>query len=236
MTKETRAELFFKALKRLGLEGSVQEISDNTGYDKGNVSKILNRKINPSKNFIQLFEDFYNVKIEDYNLDNNEVVNEVNESSNAIYVEYGTFMLVPLVTHKAQAGFLSGWGDCEYIDELPKEAFEVDKEYKGKYVCFEVSGDSMDDGTYESLLEGDIILCREIQKHHWKNKLHINSWDFVVVHRDQGILVKRITEHDTESGKLVLKSLNEYYEDQEVYMDDLIAIFNVVDQKRKRRR
>ncbi len=154
----------------------------------------------------------------------------------AIPVEYQGYMLVPLVNQKAQAGFLAGWGDPEYIDELPKKAFEVDKEYKGKYVCFEVSGDSMDDGSSESILENDLILCREVQRIHWKNKLHINRWDFVIVHREQGILVKRIVEHNVEEGKLKLHSLNEYYDDQVVFMDDLVAIFNVIDVKRKRRR
>lgn len=154
----------------------------------------------------------------------------------ALPVEYQGYMLVPLVNQKAQAGFLAGWGDPEYIDELPKKAFEVDKEYKGKYVCFEVSGDSMDDGSSESILENDLILCREVQRIHWKNKLHINRWDFVIVHREQGILVKRIVEHNVEEGKLKLHSLNEYYDDQVVFMDDLVAIFNVIDVKRKRRR
>lgn len=154
----------------------------------------------------------------------------------AIWVNYNRFMMVPLVNHRAQAGFLLGYGDEDYYEELPKVPFEVDKEYKGRYLCFEVSGDSMDNNTPESLLEGDILLCREIQQHHWKNKLHINQWDFVLVHKDEGILVKRIIEHDTENGILTLKSLNDYYENYNVKMKDLIAIFNVVDIKRSRRR
>lgn len=154
----------------------------------------------------------------------------------AIWVDYNRYMMVPLVSHRAQAGFLSGYGDEEYYEELPKVPFEVDKEYKGRYLCFEVSGDSMDNNTPESLLEGDVLLCREVQKHHWQNRLHINQWDFVLVHKDEGILVKRILEHDTENGFLTLHSLNDYYEDYKIKMKDLIAIFNVVDIKRSRRR
>lgn len=138
------------------------------------------------------------------------------------------YMWVPLIRQRAQAGFLVGWGDPEYISELPKINIEVDREYKGNYVCFEVSGDSMDNGSSESILENDIILCREVQRHHWRNKLHINQWDFVLVHRTEGILVKRIISHDVETGDLILHSLNNYYEDQKVNMNDLIAIFNVI--------
>ncbi len=154
----------------------------------------------------------------------------------AIWVEFNRFKLVPLVSHRAQAGFLSGWGDDEYEENLPRIPFEIDREYKGKYVCFEVSGDSMQDGSVDSIMENDLLLCREVQRHHWRNHLHINQWDFVIVHRMEGILVKRIIKHNTENGRLVLHSLNPLYEDFEVYMDDLIAIFNVVKVDRNRRR
>lgn len=161
---------------------------------------------------------------------------EVNKT-NAIWVEYERFKLVPLVTKRARAGFLSDWEDEEYIDELPKIPWEVDREYKGNYLTFEVVGDSMEcDNPRDSILEGDLLLGREVRKEYWANKLHINKWDFVVVHKTEGILVKRIIEHDTTSGKLVLHSLNSYYENQTVYMNDLTGIFNIVDIKRSRRR
>jgi transcriptional regulator with XRE-family HTH domain len=166
----------------------------------------------------------------------NSAQEQLAKEPDAVWVDFNKFMMVPVVGHRAQAGFLSGWGDPEYLEELPKIPFEVDKEYKGRYVCFEVAGESMDNGTVESILENDVLLCREIQRHHWQNKLHINSWDFVVVHKSEGILVKRIIKHDTDKGELVLHSLNPYYDDQTVYMDDLIAIFNVVDIKRSGRR
>ena len=156
----------------------------------------------------------------------------------AIWVDYEGFMLVPLVGHRAQAGFMSGWGDEEYLEELPKIPWEVDRNYKGKYMTFEVSGDSMESENEprDSLYERDLLLCREVQKTHWRNKLHINKWDFVIVHKEEGILCKRIIKHDTQKGTLTLHSLNSYYEDFTVKIDDLIAIFNIIDVKRSRRR
>ena len=136
-----------------------------------------------------------------------------------------------------QAGFLSGWGDDEYIEELPKIPWEVEREYKGNYFCFEVEGDSMNNSNpSEAILDKDILLCREIQMQHWKNKLHINSWDFVIAHRDLGIAVKRITDHNVENGELTLHSLNNLYEDYTVCLEDVVALFNVIGMKRSRRR
>lgn len=150
--------------------------------------------------------------------------------------DYASIKLVPLVGHRVQAGFLSGWGDEIYLEELPKIPWEVDREYKGNYLCFEVEGDSMNNLGPEAILDRDILLCREVQQHHWQNKLHIHSWDFVIAHREHGVVVKRIIEHDTEKGELTLHSLNEMYEDYKVSLKDVVALFNVVGVKRSRKR
>jgi len=99
-----------------------------------------------------------------------------------------------------------------------------------------VKGDSMDDGSHESYLERDILLCRNVRKDFWKSKLHINKWDFVIVHKDNGICVKRIIKHDVEKGIITCHSLNDYYEDFDMDLRDVTKIFNIVDIQRKRNR
>jgi phage repressor protein C with HTH and peptisase S24 domain len=145
-------------------------------------------------------------------------------------------MHIPLVNQYAQAGYLNGFTDDEYIDSLPLIPFIKDIEYKGEYICFEVKGDSMDNGSYESLLEGDILLCRNIRQDLWMNKLHIHKWDFVIVHKEKGILVKRIINHDVENGIITLHSLNDYYDDFQVHLKNVSKLFNIVDFKRKANR
>lgn len=148
-----------------------------------------------------------------------------------------SIMYVPLVNQYAYAGYLNGFGDNEYIDALPKMPFILDKEYKGEYLCFEVKGDSMECDSEESIPEGSILLCRNVRKEYWSSKLHINKWDFVIVHKELGIVAKRIIKHDVEKGTLLLHSLNEFYSDYEVHLKDIQQIFNIVEvqQKRKRR-
>ncbi|MDO5430656.1 MAG: peptidase S24, partial [Parabacteroides sp.] len=67
----------------------------------------------------------------------------------------------------AYAGYLCGYADAEYIETLPTIPFIVDHEAHGHYIAFEVRGDSMNDGTEESYLEGDRLLCREIKRELW---------------------------------------------------------------------
>ena len=114
-------------------------------------------------------------------------VHPVNLSEKAV-------MYVPLVNKYAYAGYLSGFGDAEYIQSLPTVPMISDREGRGTYMAFEVKGDSMDDGSRDSYEQGDIIICRQIAAHHWQSKLHIHKYDFVIVHRTEGILLKKIIQ------------------------------------------
>ena len=143
---------------------------------------------------------------------------------------------VPLVNQYAYAGYLTGYQDQEYIDQLPTVLFDVDHDPKGNYLAFEVKGDSMNDGSDESYKDGDRLLCREIPSHLWCNsKLHLRKWDFVIVHKE-GVLVKRITEHDVQNHTITIHSLNPFYEDQVIDLVDVYQIFNVIEYQRKTRR
>ena len=143
---------------------------------------------------------------------------------------------VPLVNQYAQAGYLCGFQDATYIATLPTIPFIVDHEAKGNYVAFEVRGDSMNDGTEESYLEGDRLLCREIYPHLWvDSKLHIRKWDFVIVH-EEGILVKRIIDHNVDNHTITIHSLNDMYPDRVIDLAEVKQIFNVIELQRPRRR
>ena len=143
---------------------------------------------------------------------------------------------VPLVNQYAQAGYLCGFQDAAYMATLPTIPFIIDHEAKGNYVALEVSGDSMTDGTEESYLEGDRLLCREIQSHLWvTSKLHIRKWDFVIVHQE-GILVKRIIDHNVDNHTITIHSLNDMYPNKVIDLAEVKQIFNVIELQRPRRR
>lgn len=140
------------------------------------------------------------------------------------------YMDVELVSKYAYAGYMSGYGDAEYIEMLPKIKVITDRTVHGNYKCFEVKGDSMFDNSFESWLDGDIVLCREVQRHLWLPKLHINKCDFVIVHKE-GIIIKRIIEQDNNDGSITVHSLNpdkSAYPDTKLYMNDIMQIFAVV--------
>lgn len=154
----------------------------------------------------------------------------------AIPLNQNYIINVPLVNQYAQAGYLCGYEDASYIATLPTIPFIIDHEAKGNYVAFEVRGDSMNDGTEESYLEGDRLLCREIYPQYWvDSKLHIKKWDFVIVH-EEGILVKRIIDHNVENHTITIHSLNDMYPDRVIDLAEVRQIFNVIELQRPRRR
>ncbi len=158
------------------------------------------------------------------------------QQNEATQIDEPIILRVPLVSQYAQAGYLCGYADAAYMATLPTIPYIVDHEAQGHYVAFEVKGDSMNDGTEEAIIEGDRLLCREIMPHLWADsKLHIRKWDFVIVHKD-GILVKRILDHDVEHHTITIHSLNSLYEDKVIDLADVRQIFNVVELQRPRRR
>lgn len=142
-------------------------------------------------------------------------------------------MGVELVPVYAQAGYLSGYMDQEYLEELPKHYITVDKFVKGNYKAFEISGDSMDNGSIKDALpHGTIVTCREVKRDLWTSKFHTHEWpNWIIIHKTEGIVAKQISKQCLETGTLTLRSLNpdkDRYPDFEVKLDDCVQIFNVV--------
>lgn len=145
-------------------------------------------------------------------------------------------MRVPIIPHKAFAGYLRGFQDMEFYEELTTISIDVYKQHRGHYIAFEVKGDSMTtlEPLYfrESIFDGCIVVGRELSRNHWQYKLHISSNDaWVVVHKTEGILIKKIIDHKVEEGMITIHSLNpdkKLYADQDLHLDDIEQIFNVV--------
>ena len=143
---------------------------------------------------------------------------------------------IPLVSQYAYAGYLGGYGDPEYVGTLPTIDFTPDREMTGNWLAFEVKGDSMDNGSKESYVEGEIVICREVEPDYWRDsRLFINKRDFVIVH-EEGILIKRITEHNVEAHTITIHSLNPMYPDRILHLEQVRQIFSIVESRVQRRR
>ena len=162
--------------------------------------------------------------------------NMLKENSNANPFTPHARAGIPLVSQYAYAGYLGGYGDPEYVGTLPTIDFTPDREMTGNWLAFEVKGDSMDNGSKESYVEGEIVICREVEREYWRDsRLFINKRDFVIVH-EEGILIKRITEHNLDTHTITIHSLNPMYPDRTLNLEHVKQIFSIVESRVQRRR
>lgn len=139
----------------------------------------------------------------------------------------------PIMPDDARAGRLLGYGDPSY-DQLQHEEVLVDREYQGEYALFKIKGDSMDDGTLHALADGDMVLARMIPQHYWQYKLHTHAWRyFIFVTRTEGVIVKEIARQNLEKGTITLRSLNKSYPNITILLDDVTAVYNVIEVTRR---
>lgn len=214
------------------------QIADKLGTNRSYISELSNDKRNLTPRFIDKIVYIFPELSKDWLLTGEgEMLNPEQSNSNAEETLPAGWMNVPVVPVTAQAGYTNGYGDAEYIDSLDRMPFPVDRQYKGRYICFEVRGDSMDDGTSQSILDGDFVLAREIGRTLWEDyKLHFNKWlAFVIVTREEGIMIKQIIDHDVTNHIITLHSLNPLFHDYQVSLENVLEIYNVVQVTRKHR-
>ena len=123
---------------------------------------------------------------------------------------------VEWVPQKAAAGYLNGYADTEYLQELPR--FRLPNLPRGgTFRAFELTGDSM-----LPLQSGTIIVGRYIDD--WRDIR--NGKTYVLLTNKEGIVYKRIFNYVEESQKLFLVSDNRSYAPYEVSIDDVLEVWS----------
>lgn len=105
---------------------------------------------------------------------------------------------IVFIPAKAKAGYLNGYGDIDFVESLP--TFEMPHLRNGSYRCFEVEGNSM----YPNFSQGDLVFGKYVE-----NLSDIKDDKvYVVISKEDGIVLKRAINQIKESNQLILKSDN----------------------------
>lgn len=122
---------------------------------------------------------------------------------------------ITLVGQKASAGYLNGYADAEYMENLPQ--FQLPTLSKqATYRAFELAGDSM-----LPLVPGTVVVGSYIEQ-----LSEIKSGrTYVLVTHSEGVVYKRVFNYLSENGKLFLVSDNEQYRPYEVKGSDVIEVW-----------
>ena len=122
---------------------------------------------------------------------------------------------IELVPQKVSAGYLNGYADPEYIEELPKFRLPM-LPGNATYRAFEISGDSM-----LPLESGTVIIGQYVEDVRFIS----NGKTYVLVTSREGVVYKRVFNYLEEKGKLFLVSDNKSYSAYEVEAEDVLEIW-----------
>lgn len=179
------------------------------GYDV--LSAIIDQfNINPNylfgKSDVMLKQDV--AKIQTYSGVPQVVAVNQNDEENVVYIPV-----------KARAGYLEGYGDSEYIETLP--SFYMPQLTNGTYRCFEVQGNSM----VRTFFDGDLVFGKYVEDLAYIKDGRV----YVIVSKNDGIVLKRVINRIEERGKLILKSDNKdgNYPTYTIDAEDIMEVWYV---------
>ena len=121
---------------------------------------------------------------------------------------------IHLVPVKAAAGYLAGYADPEFLDEL--NTFTLPMLASGNYRAFEIVGDSMLPTPSGSVIVGEKVDNMEDVK---------SNQTYVVVSRNEGIVYKRLMKNNKLKNKLTLISDNTAYQPYQVNSEDVLELW-----------
>lgn len=205
--------------KKKGL--TQQQFADALEIKRASVGAYEEDRAEPKYELLRKIAQFYDLTMDELA---NDVINEKwrpQPKSNAsnlrvlsITVDGNERENIELVPVKASAGYLNGYGDPEYVAELPK--FSLPMFNQGTYRAFEIKGDSM-----LPLPSGSIIIGEYVENWH---DIKPNQ-TYVVVSKEDGVVYKRVAYKFKEEKGLKLVSDNKTYEPYWVNTEDIIEIW-----------
>ncbi len=205
--------------KKKGL--TQQQFADALEIKRASVGAYEEDRAEPKYELLRKIAQFYDLTMDELA---NDVIDEKwrpQPKSNAsnlrvlsVTVDGNERENIELVPVKASAGYLNGYGDPEYVAELPK--FSLPMFNQGTYRAFEIKGDSM-----LPLPSGSIIIGEYIENWHDIKP----SQTYVVVSREDGVVYKRIAYKFKEDKGLKLVSDNKTYEPYWVSTEDIIEVW-----------
>ncbi|TAE09556.1 MAG: LexA family transcriptional regulator [Bacteroidetes bacterium] len=122
--------------------------------------------------------------------------------------------LISFVPVKAAAGYLNGYADPEFVDEL--NTFTLPMLAPGQYRAFEIVGDSMLPTVSGSVIVGEKVESLEDVK---------NNFAYIVVSKQDGIVYKRIVKNNKTKQKVTLVSDNPVFEPYSINTEDILELW-----------
>ena len=122
--------------------------------------------------------------------------------------------LIEIIPAKASAGYLEGYADPEYIEQLQK--IKLPFLPTGTHRAFPIKGDSM-----LPVKDGSFIVARFVE-----DVVDVkNGRTYIVLTKNDGLVYKRVYNHIEDRQTLLLSSDNKIYHPYEVPIDEVLELW-----------
>lgn len=136
----------------------------------------------------------------------------------------------PLIISKQQDEYISRFDNPKFLSELPHMDMFIEQVSVGRYVAFEITNNSMDNGGKSSIPDKSVVLGKLVAI----NKIQTMLRDYpdvawILIHRN-GIMCKKIVSYSKKEKTIRCNSLNSSpeYSDFEIHVDHINQLFMVI--------
>lgn len=206
-----------RSLKRF----SQERFADELGWTRSIVGSYEEGRSEPPIDRLIELSVYFNIPIDIL------VKNDLRRTKNTSFIEVGNKRvlfpvtvndmdedLIEIVPTKASAGYLQGYADPEYIEQLQK--IKLPFLPTGTHRAFPISGDSM-----LPVKDGSFIVAKFIDA---INDVK-NGCTYIILTKDDGLVYKRVYNKIEEKDCLELHSDNKLYAPYDVKTTDIMEIW-----------
>jgi transcriptional regulator with XRE-family HTH domain len=194
-----------------------EEFSNKLGIKRSLIGAYEEERADPRLEVLEIIADMFKLTLDELlRKDLSDTGNSYMAKRRQLKMMTAEKNLIHFVPVKAAAGYLAGYADSEFIDEL--NTFTLPMLAGGHYRAFEIIGDSMLPTPSGSIIVGEIVdgNAEDIK----------NNQAYIVVSRNEGIVYKRIVKSNKAKDKLTLESDNPQYQPYQVNAEDIIELWH----------
>jgi transcriptional regulator with XRE-family HTH domain len=206
-----------RTLKKLTQESLAEELS----VTRSRISSYEENRSSPTIDFLIDFSKFFGIPIDII------IKNDLTKATDVSFIEVGNKRvlfpisvdhdnenLIEVVPAKASAGYLLGYDDPEYIEQLQK--IKLPFLPKGKHRAFPIKGDSM-----LPMKDGSYLVAEFVEDIQNAKSGH----SYIVVTKDDGMTYKRVYNQVAEKQSFLLKPDNPTYQSYEVPVSEVLELW-----------
>ena len=204
------------------LKGLTQEVlAEDLNVTRSRISSYEENRSAPTIEMLIKLSDYFKVPIDIL------LRNDLTKAKHSSFIEIGNQRvlfpisvdddnnnLIEVIPVKASAGYLAGYDDPEYIEQLEK--IKLPFLPTGKHRAFPIKGDSM-----SPMKEGSFVVGRFIED---RTEI-ISGRTYVLITLNDGMVYKRVYNQINQNNSLLLVSDNKNYKAFEVSIDEVLELW-----------